>query len=266
MRQVVLLTLIFMGYLALGYEVERVAVTGQDRAQIEIVGQLPPTAPSWKVQDNVLEISWPSTKLSAKNGDKLELSAPHTLIKRLTLLQGANDTVKAKIIINGSMEGIRERLKVANTPAMSTFTIDYPTQNGNTMKLLQEEQTPIAASAFTQKNESAGNYRAVVGVIALFFLFCMVGAVIFFRYFKGKGALRGARRYLIEQLSYCPLGAKSGVSLLKIGKEFVLVGVTPNQISMLSQLPKLQEQYEEETGFERGVFQEAIAEEVQRIR
>jgi flagellar biogenesis protein FliO len=266
MRQVVLLTLIFMGYLAFGYEVENVAVTGQDRAQIEVAGQLPPSAPAWKVQDNVLEVSWPNTKLASKHGEKLELSAPHALIKRVTLLQGANDTLKGRIVINGSMEAIRERMTLSNSGSSTLVSIDYPTQNGNTMKLLQEEQTPIAASAFLQKNESAGSYRTVVGIISLFLLLCVVGGLVFFRFFKGKGALRGARRYLIEQLSYCPLGAKSGVSLLKIGTEFVLVGITPNQISMLSQLPKLQEQYEEETGFERGVFQEAVAEEVQRLR
>jgi len=56
------------------------------------------------------------------------------------------------------------------------------------------------------------------------------------------------------------------VSLLKVGTEFVLVGITPNQISMLSHLPKLQEQYAEETGFERGIFKEAVSEEVQRLR
>lgn len=266
MRQVVLLSLVFLGYLAFGNQVNNLTVTGQDRAEIEVMGQLPTSSPTWKVQDNVLEVSWPNTSLAPNHGEKLEVSAPHALIKRVTLLQGANDTLKGRIVINGSMEGIRDRVKINHSDKRTSFSVDYPTQNGNTMKMLQEEQTPIAAAAFTQRSDSSSGYRTVVGVIALFLLFCMVGGFVFYRYFKGKGALRGARRYLIEQLSYCPLGAKSGVSLLKVGHEFVLVGITPNQISMLSQLPKLQEQYEQETGFERGVFQEAVAEEVQRLR
>ena len=266
MRQIVLLALFFIGYLALGYQVDSVKVGGEDRAQVEFVGQLPEAAPSWRIQDNTVELSWSGTKLAAQHGEKLELSAPHTLIKRVTLIQGAGDTLKGRVVMNGSMEGIRDRIKLVPSGASAVLSIDYPAQNATTMKLLQEEQTPFAPSAFLKKNESSSSYRTVVGIVALFLLICLGGAYLFFRYVKGKGALRGARRYLIEQLSFCPLGAKSGVSLLKIGREFVLVGITPNQISMLSQLPKLQEQYEEETGFERGVFQEAVAEEVQKLR
>lgn len=265
MRQVVLLSLFFIGYLAFGYQVENLNVRGQDKAQIEVLGQLPKESPSWKVQDNVLELSWPNTKLAAKLGEKLELTAPHALLKRVTLVQGAHDTVKGRIVINGSLEGIKDRIKFISSESGISVAIEYPLQNATTMKLLQEEQTPISASALSQKTENASGYRTVFGVIALFLLFCFVGGFGFYRYLKGKGNFRGARRYLIEQLSYCPIGAKSGVSLLKIGREFVLVGITPNQISMLSQLPKLQEQYEEEAGFERGVFQEAVAEEVQRL-
>lgn len=266
MRQIVLLALFFMGYLALGYQLESVRVGGEDRAQIEFVGQLPESPRAWKVQDNAIEVSWANTKLASQHGEKLELLAPHTLIKRVTLIQGSDDTLKGRIVMNGTMEGIRDRIKLSTTEKGPSFTVDYPAQNANAMRMLQEEQTPLANSAFMKKQDSSSGYRTVVGVISVFLLFCLVGSYLFFRYFKGKGALRGARRYLIEQMSYCPLGAKSGVSLLKIGREFVLVGITPNQISMLSQLPKLQEQYEEETGFERHVFQEAVAEEVQKLR
>ncbi|NDD05493.1 MAG: hypothetical protein EB078_11345 [Proteobacteria bacterium] len=93
-----------------------------------------------------------------------------------------------------------------------------------------------------------------------------MGVFLVLRTVKNKVGLKGTRRYLIEQLGYHSLGAKSGVSLLRIGQEFVLVGVTPNSINIISHLPKLREQYEEETGFERGVFKQAIAEEVQRLK
>ncbi|MFM8315766.1 MAG: flagellar biosynthetic protein FliO, partial [Deltaproteobacteria bacterium] len=73
----------------------------------------------------------------------------------------------------------------------------------------------------------------------------------------------GIRKYLVEQLSYVPIGGmKSGVALVKVGGDFVLLGVTPNQVTFLSSLPKLSEQYEEENQFEKNTFNEAIQEQL----
>jgi flagellar biogenesis protein FliO len=55
------------------------------------------------------------------------------------------------------------------------------------------------------------------------------------------------------------------VSVLKIGNEFVLVGVTPTQVSLLSELPGLKATFDSERVLERGSFREAISEEVSRM-
>lgn len=266
MRQVLIFAFMALGYLALGFEVKNVKVTGQDSAQIDFEGNVPSVPQNWRVVENSLEFSLADTQLGEEQGDKLEVLTPHALIKRLTLIQGANKTLKGKIVLNGSLEGIKDRVHWENLSKNLRLRIDYPVKNGAALKLLQEEQTPLAASVVGKVSEPSGSHKTLFALMTFVFVALSVGMVVLFRVLKRKGSLRGPRKYLIEQLGYCPLGAKTGVSLLKVGAEFVLVGVTPNQISMLSSLPKLQEQYAEESGFERSLFKEAVSQEVQRLR
>jgi flagellar biogenesis protein FliO len=88
------------------------------------------------------------------------------------------------------------------------------------------------------------------------------------KFLQKKGKLAGSRKYLIENLSYVPLGSnnKNAVCLIKVGSEFVLVGVSPQQVTFLSHLPKLESQYESESKFERNVFEEAIQEELNKMQ
>lgn len=265
MRQVVILALLGFSYLLLGAELREVAVVGQENAQLKMIGDLSPDSAVWKVQDGILEIVLPGTVLSKEHGDKIELLGPHALIKRISFINTTNTTVKGKVVLNGSMEEIQKRIGISKVGNDLVMTVDYPRQNSSTLRLLQEEQTPLTGPKKSLQQESQSNYRTALTLVTLFFLIIGVGGFVFFRFFRQKGALRGARKYLIEQLGYCPVGTKSGVSLLKIGKDFVLVGITPNQISMLSHLPKLQEEYEEESGFERSVFKQAVAEEFKKL-
>ncbi len=266
MRQVVIFAFMALGYLALGFEVREIQVTGQDNAQVIFVGQVPSAPQNLRVNENSLEFAFPATYLSDRKSEKLEILSPHALIKRVTLVQGSENALKGKIVLNGSMEGIKERLHWDTSSQNLILRIDYPAKNGAALKLLQEEQTPLLASAAGKATEQAHSHRTLFVLMTFVFVALALGMVVLFRVLKKKGSLKGPRKYLIEQLGYCPLGTKSGVSLLKVGTEFVLVGITPNQISMLSQLPKLQEQYAEETGFERSVFKEAVSQEVQRLR
>src|SRR5690606_14075960 len=87
------------------------------------------------------------------------------------------------------------------------------------------------------------------------------------KFSKGKSMVwrGGTRRHLIETVAQAPLaGGKASVAILRVGSEFVMVGVTPNSVSHLSNLPKLQEEYEAETSLERDSFKEAIAQQVRR--
>jgi flagellar protein FliO/FliZ len=265
MRQVVTLALLGFSYLLFGSELKEVKVSGQDNAQLKLVGDVSADSVTWKLSENTLDIVLPGTVLAKEHGDKIEITTPHSLIKRLSFINASNSSVKGKVIINGTVEDIQKRVNVNKVGNEIVFTVEYPKNNSSALRLLQEEQIPLAAQKKTAKNDSNEGYRSALMMITAFFLIVGIAGFVFVRFFRQKGAFRGARKYLIEQLGYCPVGAKAGVSLLKIGNDFVLVGITPNQISMLSHLPKLQEQYEEESGFERGVFKQAVAEEVKRL-
>jgi flagellar biogenesis protein FliO len=266
MRQVLVLALLGFTYLALGAELTSVSVTGQENALVRIAGDLPSESVSWKVVDNTIEFTISQASLAKDHGEKIELISPHALVKRLTFIQASGQAIKGKLIVNGSSEELAKRVKLAKSGDSLVLVVDYPKQNSSALRLLQEEQTPLANLAGGNQTNNQSNSRYVFTLVTLFLVLVSVGIFFLLRILRTKGALRGARKYLIEQLGYCPIGPKSGVSLLKVGKEFVLVGITPNQISMLSHLPKLQEQYEDETGFERVVFKEAVAEEVQRLK
>jgi flagellar biogenesis protein FliO len=266
MRQVLIAFLLCCAYFAIGAEVSNVKVTGQDRAELSFLGDLPAEPPTWKISDNTLELMFSGTHLAPEHGGKLELESPHALIKRLSLYSSGDNNLKGKIVLNGSMEGIKKRIQMGRSGKDLVLAVDYPKTESATLKLMQEEQIPLTGLAVAGKSEGSRNYRTAVLLVLFVLLSLGLGAFIFVRFVKNKGGLSGTRRYLIEQLGYYPMGAKAGVSLLRIGKEFVLVGVTPNSINIISHLPKLQEQYEEESGFERGVFKQAIAEEVQRLK
>ncbi|MEZ4751463.1 MAG: flagellar biosynthetic protein FliO [Bdellovibrionota bacterium] len=132
---------------------------------------------------------------------------------------------------------------------------------------LQKEETPIAAAVVAEKEVPAASHAAVRMGLALGLVLCF-GAVLYlvFRLARKQPVRDGNRKYLIEKMSYCSLGPKMGVSLIKVGSEFVLVGVTPENISFLSNLGKLQAQYEEESQFERDNFKEAVEQEFLRIK
>lgn len=132
--------------------------------------------------------------------------------------------------------------------------------------LFQEEETPLNLNASGSSHVAEPHFQA--GQLLLVFLLLLVAGgctVFFFRFLKTKGKWQGSRKYLIEQLGYCPMGTKTGVSLIKVGKEFLLIGITPQQVTMLSKLPKLEAQYEEESQFERETFRDAVGQEIHRM-
>ncbi|MCB0405747.1 MAG: flagellar biosynthetic protein FliO [Bdellovibrionales bacterium] len=132
---------------------------------------------------------------------------------------------------------------------------------------LQNEETPIAPAIVAEKEAPVTSHAAVRMGLALGLVLCF-GAVLYLvlRLARKQPVRDGNRKYLIEKMSYCSLGPKMGVSLIKVGSEFVLVGVTSENISFLSNLGKLQAQYEEESQFERENFKEAVEQEFLRIK
>ncbi len=131
----------------------------------------------------------------------------------------------------------------------------------------KQEETPVFAAGIPETPAAAREARApawgmLVGIVA--FLVASAGIFFALKALQRRTTGGGNRRYLIESLSYCPVGpgGKAGLSLVKIGNEFVLVGVTAQQVTMLSTLPELKARYENESKYERGTFSQAVQEEL----
>lgn len=265
MKKLSLFSVLFLSSQLNAYQIQSVKVVGDKAAEIQFVGNGNIPIPTYKVSEGVLELSFVGAQMSEANQGKLDLEAPHALIRRISVYSPEKDLVRARIVINGSSDNLKQRFNLARAENGISATLEYPQGDSATLSLLKEEQMPIANITTEGKKEARFPYLQTV--LILFLLLTAGGTTFFFvKVLKKKGGLRGSRRHLIEQMGYISLGAKTGVSLIKVGREFVLVGITPTQINFLSNLPKLQEQYDEETHFERGVFREAMNEEVERIR
>jgi flagellar biogenesis protein FliO len=222
--------------------------------------------PKVSVKENVLELLFAGVTL--EEGKKIDLVSPHVLISRVSVFEPEKGRVKARIVVNGSVERLRERLTLTKSDSGVLGTVALPDGENPTLSLLKEEQLPLAreASGGTLPKVQSGWAQTLVPLFLLLVL--CAGGLAGFRYLKGKGKLGGSRKYLVEHVSYCPVGhgGKAGVSLVRVGPDFYLVGVTAGQVNLLSAMPQLSNQYKEETKLERESFQEAVAQEVKRLR
>jgi len=134
----------------------------------------------------------------------------------------------------------------------------------------QEEEKPLTLNVekMAEETKSSSGWKillvlAVVGVSG-------VGTYFLLKLLKKQGfkMSSGSRKYLIENLSYSSIGpgGKAGVGLVKVGSEFMLLGITSNQVTLLSNLPELAKKYEEESRFERSSFKSAVEQELQKIQ
>jgi len=255
--------LLMVSALGFGIEISSVKVGGDSQATVEFVGSGNKTVPSYKINGNTIEVSFNNSALNSAHQGKLDVNSPHALVQRVSLFEAEGKQVKAIIVVNGSLEGLKNRISVSENGTGPALKIDYPKVGNSTLDLLKEEQTPLQDLRSEAKKES----RGFQWVQLILFLVVVVGAgaSTFFvvKFAKAKGNWGGSRKYLIEQLSYVPVGGtKSGVALVKVGSDFILLGVTPNQVNFLSNLPKLSAQYEEESSFEKTAFSEAVKEQI----
>jgi flagellar biogenesis protein FliO len=258
---------IFLSSAAWASQLASIKVSGEKQADVQFLfssGEA--TAPTLSVTNNIVELTFPNTELEESLQNKLDVNAPHALIQRIATFTSAKNVVKSRIVVNGSTEGLKQRLALHKEMGAVRLSLEFPKGAAPALALWKEEQEPIAVAGKTAKEVTGRSLT--VQIVLLLLVLVLTGAAAFFfvRFIKKQGGIRGSRKFLIEQLSYCPLGQKAGVSLLKIGREFVLVGITPNQVSMLSDLPRLREQYEEDASLERGAFKSAVEEEFKRIK
>jgi flagellar biogenesis protein FliO len=262
MKRISVLFLLGSSLFAANSEIRSIRVGGEKQAEVLIVGAT--AMPTIKVNGNSVDLTFTNTDLTEALQGKLDVEAPHALIHRASLFPTDKQTVKATFVVNGSAENLKQRLSLASEADGIKMTLAYPAGASAALNLLKEEQQPITIAAAPKKEASAvSNFHLMFSAMVI--VLAAVASFFFAKFLRSRSKVNGSRKFLIEQLGYCSMGPKTGVSLIKVGKEFALIGVTPNQVTFLSSLPKLQEQYEEEAQFERGVFKEAVQEEVRNI-
>lgn len=247
-------------------DVQLVKVAGRDGAEVSILtNHAPEELPTFQVSENKLEFSLKNARLHESLQGKVELDHPHALIERAVILPKSQNVV-VQLWVNGSLEDIKDRVVLSKSASGISLKLSPPKTINAALELLREEQAPFGESdkkSVAAKTES--HLFQWVGLCVLVLL-AAVGSAYVYRFVKSQNRRAGDRRYLIEPLAYYSYGPRIGVSLVKIGKEFVLLGVTPNGINMLSSLPGLALQYQEESRFERGQFKDAVEEEVAKLQ
>lgn len=256
--------LLLVGITSFGLEISSVKVQGGDQAWVQFVGTgSKSTNPNIKVSGNTVELSLSNASLHASHQGKLDVTSPHALIHRVSVFEAGKNQVKAIVVVNGSLEGLKNRIGTSEAGEGFVLKVDYPKVGNSTLDLLKEEQLPLQEIGKETKKETKGFQWVQLVLFLVVVVAAGAGTYFVVRFAKTKGNWGGSRKYLIEQLSYVPVGGpKSGVALVKVGTEFVLLGVTQSQVTFLSSLPKLAQQYEEENHFEKSTFNEAVQEQL----
>ena len=244
---------------------EFIEVKGEKEAYIKF--KLPSksgSVPEMKIKDNLVEIDFPTSESVTK---KVDVNSPHILINRITLIP-LGDKLRAQVVVNGSLEKLADRLKLSQVNDQVQLAVEFPKGITPTLDLLKEEHVPLISEKKEEKIPSIASGWGQVVTSALILLVLLSGGLYGYQVMRKRGKTTGTRKFLVEQVNYSPIGpgGKVGVSLVKVGTEFVLVGVTANQVNMITRLPKLEEQYEKETEFERSNFRDAVEKEYSRLR
>ncbi len=265
----ILLTLCFMvsGFASADPKLIGVETTGDQEARLLFRTDQPARdVPRVTYKENVIELYFAG--LSLEEGKKIDLVSPHVLVGRISVFEPEKGKVKVHIVVNGTIERLKDRVTFSKSESGVLLSLALPEGQNPTLALLKEEQLPLAreAAGATLPKVPTRWTEALVPLVLLCFL--LVAGVGAFRYLRQKGKLGGSRKYLVEHLSYCPIGqgAKAGVSLIRVGSEFFLVGVTSGQVNLISPMPQLGSQYKDETKLERESFHEAVSQEVKRMR
>lgn len=252
---------------AFGAEFRGVRVDDSKGAFLRFFGQDLPT-PKYSVEENVITLRFPSTKMDSELAPKVELTSPHLLLSRAVFID-SDGSVLGKLFINGSRDGLRERIQVTKEGKEPQLRVALPKGSNPTLALLKDEQVPLGEGAEATEVRASSSIGWGSTVVVLLLLGLGAGGSLFaYRVLSRRAGKTGSRKFLVENMSYCPLGhqGKAGVALVRVGDEFVLVGVTPNQVTLLSDVPRVASEYREETRFESETFKEAVAEEYSRLR
>jgi flagellar biogenesis protein FliO len=258
-------TLVGVSY---GAQIQAVKVTGDTAAEVSFVTDTPlSTTPRLTVEENRVELVFNDVAVAPGLASGGDISSPHALIQRISTSATDGGGARVRLLINGSQDKLRDRVKLQKRDGSVVLALSYPAGGEATMKLLQEEQ-----STLDTRKAAVAPTRGGFGWFRLFFILALFAAAAagtwyVLKFTKKKTGWGGTRKHLIETVAQSPIGGgKASVAILRVGGEFVMVGVTADQVSFLSNLPKLAETYEEENSLERDSFKEAIAQQARKAR
>lgn len=261
-----ILAILLLASLGLAYPIESIRVAGDSGAEIQLQApQAPDVLPIPNIQGAAVDYFLPGASLHESFHGKLQLKAPHALLKEFKAT-AEKKGVLLHLELNGASEGIKERLQFRRDGQGYRLALSFPTNATAAMQLAKDEQLPVLTSGANPTVRAPGfGWKQW---LAVFFVIIAAGAFTFIwvKLLSGRARLGGSKKYLIESLAQCPIGPKASVNLIRVGREFMLIGVTPAQITLLSALPALQSQYEEETKFERDTFKDTVDEEIERLK
>ncbi len=258
--------LFFVSCYAFSYPLSSLKVGGEKEAEIRF--QTPEgfaDVPSFTIKNGKIEFILSGAELDSSFEGNVKLSAPHALVKTLTASQEKRG-LAVKVELNDREQNWKEKVAFSREKSSLVLKIGFPVKVTPVLEYAKSEQLPVLADNPSVKPATVGfghtQWLLILGILVVAGISTF--AVVKFLRIKEKTA--GNRKYLIESLAHCSLGPKAGVSLVRVGREFVLVGVTPHQINLLSHVPGLQAQYEDETKFERESFKDAVDEEIARLK
>lgn len=268
-RQVQFLAAFFIALLCskiFGWEVTSMKVTGDEDALITFNSVASPEVnPAFTIKENLVEFVLPQATLHSSFQGKVKIPSPHALIKNLVITEEKKG-VSVMMEINGPSEGLKQRLKFSKEANGILLTLGLPLKVTPAIELAKEEQKPILTDNVEKKSVAPSFGASQIALIVL--VFALAGIATFFvvRFMRSRTASSGSKKYLIEPLATCSLSPKASLHLVRVGREFVLVGVSSSQVNHISSLPALQAQYEEESRFERESFRDAVDEEIARLK
>lgn len=273
LRPILIAIVLGLSSLGMAYTLEDLRFGGDGKAEIQFgIRNAENSAPQIKVEGNVVDIQFLGAEI-AREWTQREWNRPHTLVQSAVVSKIEPNAVRVRFVISGSTEDLKKRVRLEKNDKAVKLLVDYApgasaaATDKSTASLWREsEETPLGTLDGKHEKSRSGGTLPVI-LVGLFLTLVTVGVGVWsYRTFKQKGGKVGSRKYLIETVAYHSLGNRNGVSLLKVGDEFVLVGITPTQVSMLSHLPGMQKRYAEESQFEREGFQVAVEEELGRIQ
>ncbi len=172
-------------------QLSTVKVSGEKEAEIFFqFSSAIDSQPIVRTVENTIELTFSGMRLPEGN-QKTELEAPHALIQRITAYALDANTVKARVVLNGSADHLKDRIALENTAKGTRLRVKYPSGSNPTLELLKEEQKPITASLEETKAVSA----PLIPLRMIFLLMVLASAGVasyfFVRYVRKAGGKRG---------------------------------------------------------------------------